>query len=123
MSRKLDDLDPHFLPLACVFLARCVEAGVMVAIINTRRTEIEQAANVAAGTSWVAHSKHQDGLAMDVAPFSQYALHGERKLEWDASDPAWATIGAIAARIGLRWGGLWKVRDMGHVEMPGSVVA
>lgn len=117
-SRRLDDLDPRFLPLACYFLARCVEAGIMVAIINTRRTDAEQAANLAAGVSWVSRSKHQDGLALDVAPFSQYALHGPDKLEWDANDPAWQIIGSIAGRIGLRWGGLWRVRDMGHVEMP-----
>lgn len=119
-SRKLDDLDPHFLPLACVFLARLVEARIPVVIIGTRRTQAEQDALVAAGYSWVPRSKHQDGLAIDVCPIEQFTLHGSMKLEWDADDPAWQTIGAAAEKLGLRWGGRFGPParpDLGHVEM------
>jgi peptidoglycan L-alanyl-D-glutamate endopeptidase CwlK len=116
MSRALDDLDPVFRPYAMALLARCVEAGILVAIVNTRRTAAEQAANVAKGVSWVAHSKHQDGLAIDVAPYAVWAEHGENKLNWDAEDPVWWRIGQIGESLGLRWGGRFSQVDPGHLE-------
>ena len=68
MSRKLDDLSPRMLPLAERLLARCVEQGIAVAIVDTLRTEAEHQANLARGVSWTKHSKHLDGDAIDVCP-------------------------------------------------------
>jgi peptidoglycan LD-endopeptidase CwlK len=117
VSRLLDDLDPTFKPLACELLARFTEQGYLVMIVNTRRTADEQAANVAKGVSWVKHSKHEDGLAIDVAPFQTWALYGPDKLQWDAHDPIWFKLGAIGEALGLRWGGRWvKTPDLGHFE-------
>jgi peptidoglycan L-alanyl-D-glutamate endopeptidase CwlK len=116
MSRALDDLHPKFKPLAMEFLARCVEAQVCVFIVDTLRTPAEHAANLARGVSWTQRSKHLDGLAIDVCPFKQYDLNGPDKLQWDASDPVWQRLGAIGETLGLRWGGRWKQRDMGHFE-------
>lgn len=115
-SRRLDDLDPRFKPIAIELLARCIEAKIPVMIVETRRSEAEHQANLAAGVSWVQRSLHIDGLAIDVCPFYQYTLHGPSKLQWDGNDPAWAAIGAIGERLGLRWGGRWKQRDLGHFE-------
>jgi D-alanyl-D-alanine carboxypeptidase len=86
----------------------------MVAIVNTRRTAAEQAANVAKGVSWVTHSKHQDGLAIDIAPYAMWEQHGANKLNWDGTDPVWQQIGHIGEALGLRWGG--HFRDYGHFE-------
>lgn len=119
MSRKLDDLDPQFKPLAMELLARLVEANIVVMIVNTRRTHAEQQANLANGVSWVQHSKHEEGLAIDVCPWGQYQLHGPDKLDWNASDPIWERIGAIGESLGLRWGGRWTKRDLGHFEQAG----
>jgi hypothetical protein len=47
MSRRLDDLDPRFRPLAFEFLARLTEAGIHVMIVDTLRTPAEHAANLA----------------------------------------------------------------------------
>ena len=116
MSRALDDLDPVFKPVAFELLARCVEAGIPVVVVDTRRTAAEQAANVAKGVSWVTRSKHQDGLAIDVCPISQYDAHGPDKLLWEAGDPIWQRLGAIGERLGLRWGGRWMQADLGHFE-------
>ena len=55
---------------------------------------------------------------MDVAPYEQFNLHGPDKLNFDAKDPIWQRIGKIAESLGLRWGGRWRKRDMGHIEMP-----
>ena len=47
----------------------------------------------------------------------QFELHGPEKLQWDADDEIWHRIGEIGESLGLRWGGRWKQRDMGHFEL------
>jgi len=116
MSRALDDLSPRFKPLAMELLARCVEAHIPVLVVDTLRTPAEHAANLANGVSWTVRSKHLDGDAIDIVPYSVYDLHGPGKLQWDAGDPIWQKLGAIGERLGLRWGGRWKQKDMGHFE-------
>ena len=116
MSRKLDDLAEVFRPVAMILLARLVEAKIPVLIVDTLRTPAEHQANLAAGVSWVKHSKHLDGLAIDLVPYSLFELHGTKKLEWDTSDPVWQDMGEIGEALGLRWGGRWTVKDMGHFE-------
>ena len=116
MSRRLDDLDPHFQPLAIELLARCVEANIPILIIDTLRTPEEHAVNLASGVSWVQRSKHLDGLAIDICPYDVYRLAGGNKLQWDSSHSVWARVGAIGEKLGLRWGGRWTKKDMGHFE-------
>ncbi|MEK9722471.1 MAG: M15 family metallopeptidase [Rhodospirillaceae bacterium] len=119
MSRALDDLSPRFKPLAMELLARTVEAGIPVLVVDTLRTPAEHAANLAKGVSWTVHSKHLDGDAIDIVPYSQYDLHGPDKLQWDAGDPIWQRLGAIGERLGLRWGGRFRPPakpDLGHFE-------
>jgi len=117
MNRSLDALHPDFKAKAIELLARAAEAGYPLMIIETLRTPEEHAANLAAGRSWTQHSKHLDGLAMDVAPYATYQLHGANKLDWDAADPVWQTLGEIGEKLGLRWGGRWQQKDMGHFEL------
>lgn len=116
MSRKLDDLSERFKPLAMELVARCVEAGLCILIVDTLRTPMEQAENVRRGVSWTPNSKHLTGDAIDLVPYDIYSLHGPDKLRWDNTDAAWQTMGAIGKRLGLRWGGEWTVKDMGHFE-------
>jgi peptidoglycan L-alanyl-D-glutamate endopeptidase CwlK len=118
VSRTLDDLSDRFKPLAIELIARCVEARVAVMIVDTLRTEAEQMANIAKGVSWTTHSKHLTGDAIDLVPYDVYNLHGADKLQWNANDPAWQVMGRIGESLGLRWGGRWKQRDMGHFEYP-----
>lgn len=123
MSRALNDLDQRFRPLAVEFLARCVEAGVMVMIVDTLRTPAEHADNLARGVSWTTRSKHLDGLAIDVAPFETFMLHGPDKLQWDASDTIWLKLGQIGEQVGMVWGGRWKkTPDVGHFEYRDAVI-
>ena len=107
------------LPLAMQLLARCVEAGIMVMIVDTLRTPEEQAANVAKGVSWTTKSKHLTGDAIDICPYDTYALHGPDKLQWDGSNPAWRQIGAIGESLGLKWGVIKNGEqiDPGHFEV------
>ena len=118
MSRKLDDLSPRMVPLAMQLIARCIEAGIMVMIVDTLRTKEEQAENLAKGVSWTLNSKHLTGDAIDVCPYAIYDLHGPDKLRWDETDPVWPRIGAIGESIGLKWGVIrnGKRMDLGHFE-------
>lgn len=117
MSQALDDLDPKFRPLAVELLARLLEAKLPVLIVETRRTPAQHALNLAKGVSWTSHSKHLDGLAIDLVPYDVFTLApGGDKLQWDAAHPAWQTIGRIGKALGLRWGGEWQQKDMGHLE-------
>lgn len=119
MSRRLDDLSPRMKPLAMELLARCVEKGIPVLIVDTLRTSAEQAEYLRRGVSWTIRSKHLTGDAIDVCPYMQFNLHGPDKLQWDANDPTWSTIGRIGEELGLVWGGRWtNSRDMGHFEIP-----
>lgn len=123
MNISLDSLDPRFKPMAVMLLARIVEARIPVLIVNTRRTDAEQADALARGVSWVPRSKHQDGLAIDLVPYETYQLHGGDKLNWSTADAVWLTLGTIGEGLGLRWGGRFKPlnrlgigRDPGHFE-------
>jgi peptidoglycan L-alanyl-D-glutamate endopeptidase CwlK len=117
MSRALDDLSPRMRPLAIELLARCIEAGIMVMIVDTLRTPAEQAENLRKGVSWTLKSRHLTGNAIDIAPYETYALHGPDKLQWDNDDAVWQRIGDIGESLGLTWGGRWKQHDMGHFEL------
>ena len=122
MDTSLDHLTPEFRPLAMELIARCVESGIHVVIINTLRSKAEQQAAIASGSSWTTKSKHlpqaPSGLsdAIDIAPLAQYIQHGSVKVNWNGSDPAWAKMIAIGEAIGLRSGKSFPKPDLGHFE-------
>lgn len=120
MSRRIDDLDPRFRATALELLGRLMERKCYVVVVDTLRTAEEQAEYVKKKVSMVARSKHQDGLAMDVVPVSQYLAQPGgpmMKVTWSSTAPEWQVIGEEAEKLGLRWGGRWKVpHDPGHVE-------
>jgi D-alanyl-D-alanine carboxypeptidase len=121
MSRKLDDLVPELRVKAFELIARCAELRVPIFIVDTLRTPQEQEIYLAKGVSWTPRSKHLVGRAIDVCPYQQFALHETVKLEWNADDPAWQTIGRIGKQLGLVWGGDWRHRDLSHFELPDEV--
>lgn len=114
MSRLLNDLAPVFKPLAFELLARFTEQQLPVMIITTRRSVAEQADAVARGVSWTLHSPHLYGLAIDVAPFSQWLEFGDDKLAWNLDDPQWPKLGAIGRALGLQWG---IIKDGAHMDL------
>lgn len=100
MSRSLNDLDPRFKPLAVEFLRRAEMAGFNLRVIETRRTLAQHKANVKAGVSWARHSKHIEGLAIDVCPVILL-----KEKNWAPDSPLWPALGAIGEAVGLFWGG------------------
>lgn len=123
-DRSLAGLDPKFRPFAEKLLAKAVEAGLPVMIVCTSRTQAEQDEAKATGHSQVDHSKHQDGLAIDICPYDTWNLHGPDKLKWDTTDPVWWQLGKLGEDLGLRWGGRFGQSDPaklgwdpGHFEL------
>ncbi len=137
MDRALDSLSSDFKLLVIDVLARLVEAGVAVMIVQTGRTPEEHAANLASGASAITVSKHEPRKmrghisgtaddtksdAIDLCPYATYRLKGPDKLEWAEDDApgaalAFQMIGDIGEAHGLRWGGRWKTpHDPGHLE-------
>lgn len=124
MSRSIEDLDPKFQPIARELVRLCREKIPDIVIVDTLRTEAEHKANITAGVSWAKRSKHQDGLAIDLAPASLM-----KQKNWAPKDPLWWTIAGIAVSLGLRSGMDWKGQglpaigttrpkwDPGHAEM------
>lgn len=136
MSRRLDDLCPRFRPVAESVIARCVEAGQAVLIVDTLRTLAEQAEYLRRGTSQTMNSLHlpqrscgvcselrnSDGSfgrshAIDLAPYEIWQANGPDKVSWDSAHPGWRVIGAAAAAAGATWGGHWRTfRDLAHIQ-------
>lgn len=138
MDRSLDSLSSDFKPLAIEVLARLVERGVHVLIVQTSRTKAEHEANIASGASRVGLSKHlprrlrgivegsaddDKADAIDLVPYEVFQLKGVDKLAWsDISSPeaaaAFTNIIELGEMLGLRSGGRWKnPHDPGHLEL------
>lgn len=122
--KSLSSLDPIFEPLAAELIHKIRVAGIEVAIIDTRRTQEEQDHNRLIGVSEVKHSKHQDGLAIDLCPVVLLT-----KKNWAPADPLWWKMAEIGLALGLRCGLNWDhpmppvgkpgpwFNDAGHFEM------
>jgi peptidoglycan L-alanyl-D-glutamate endopeptidase CwlK len=109
--RGIDKLIPPVEALAKRFLSLCEEAGYLVKITDTLRTEAEQNAIPAANTNArYPNSYHNWGLAFDFC-------RDVKGREWDNSDKFFNAVGAIGKSIGLTWGGDFKsIKDMPHLQ-------
>lgn len=90
--------------------------GIDFKVICTHRTQAEQDHLYAKGrtspgskVTWTKRSRHTDREAFDVVIVKR---NGD--LDWRGE--SYVRIGTLGKRIGLVWGGDWKVRDYGHFE-------
>lgn len=60
-------------------------------------------------------SYHQYGLAADVALIRNGRIVIDESGGWAAR--GYRLYGELAETVGLTWGGRWKMRDLGHVEL------
>lgn len=138
-SRKLEDLDPRFQPLAREFVARCADLGHPILVTSTRRYLPEQVAYFAQSReplaevnrlraianlppiteeqnrspiTWTMKSLHLDGLALDFAILKPGRLPSwDKVVDIDQDDvPDYEEVGIIAESLGLIWGGRWPIR-------------
>ena len=119
MIADLRALHPYFRDKVEELIRRCNKVGISLAVVETYRTPSKQAEYFAMGKKYTkttgGKSRHQYGLAVDVVPIiNSVAVWNNHKL--------WNKIGIIGERLGLRWGGRWRILyDPGHFEWVGGV--
>lgn len=120
-NRKWAKLNPEFQQrLLAVFKIMQARYGYQMALIEGYRSPARQAQLEAEGSN-VTHagayqSYHQFGLAADCAFYRDGKLViRERNDPW--AQRGYALYGKVAEAAGLVWGGSWKMRDLGHVEL------
>ncbi|MEX2233696.1 MAG: M15 family metallopeptidase [Cyclobacteriaceae bacterium] len=119
MIADLQALHPYFRDRIVELIRVCNEAGITVAIVESYRTPAKQAEYYAMGKKYTStpggKSRHQYGIAVDVVPVvDSVAVWDNHKL--------WKKIGLAGERLGLQWGGRWRVLyDPGHFEWSGGL--
>ena len=104
-------LDQDFMQLILYLLTRMEARGYPMVLLEGYRSPekqavlAEQGAHVTQAGAW--QSKHQFGLAVDLAPMKNGALMISARDAW-AFD-AYQALGEEAQAIGLNWGGRWSI--------------
>jgi hypothetical protein len=127
VHRELGRLDPEFRARLEAALDDARAAGIDPAVLETWRSPQRQRWLWSQGRvepflkapkrTWARRSRHQDGLAADVAP------RAAGRVDWSRTD-LFDRWGRIAEARGLVWGGRFRDRqgrslyDGPHVEMP-----
>jgi peptidoglycan LD-endopeptidase CwlK len=93
--------------------------GYQMALVEGYRSPERQTILAGYGTHVTAagayQSYHQYGLAADSAFYRNGKLVISEKDPWAME--GYRLFGQCAESVGLVWGGRWKMRDLGHVEM------
>jgi hypothetical protein len=119
MIADLNALHPYFRGKIVALINKCKAAGIQLAVVESYRTHSKQAEYYAMGRKYTSKpggkSRHQYGLAVDVVPIvDSVAVWNNHRL--------WRKIGSIGERLGLTWGGRWRVLyDPGHFEWSGGL--
>lgn len=119
-SRNWQQLDPEFAQrLLRVIKIMRERHGYEVALIEGYRSPERQTELAALGghvTQAAAYmSYHQFGLAADCAFLRDGKLIISERDAWAAR--GYALYGEVAESVGLTWGGRWRMRDLGHIEL------
>jgi hypothetical protein len=114
MIADLHSLHPYFRDRVVDLIRACKAQGIELAVVESFRTHAKQSEYFGMGRKYTrskgGKSKHQYGLAVDVVPI----VNGVA--QWE-NDRLWRRVGVIGERMGLRWGGRWKVPyDPAHFE-------
>lgn len=122
-DRDWSKLDPDFRLVVFRLLKRLAARGIQMTLVEGYRTPARQEL-LAADARLVTRargfeSRHQYGLAVDLAPLVDgRALISERD---GRAAAAYQALGEEAEAMGLVWGGRWTFRDLMHVEAPGVI--
>jgi peptidoglycan L-alanyl-D-glutamate endopeptidase CwlK len=120
--------DPKFLKPELAFkvgrlFERMILVGAPVRIIETARSIERQkwlwdSGRVRVGpvvtNAKPGESKHTPDLN-GLSSACDFCFEGDDPF---GSDQPWQLFGTEAEKIGLVWGGKWRIRDLGHVELP-----
>ena len=124
-DRDWGKLDSRFTQPVLQVLARLQSRGYTFALLEGYRSPDRQEKLADLGghvtSARAFQSKHQYGVAADLAPVS------DGKLLISERDPramqAYLALGEEAEKSGLTWGGRWWFKDYGHIEISGSIAS
>lgn len=122
-DRDWSKLNPQFVQQVLQLMKKMQERGYPLALLEgyrspERQDDLAQLANVVTKAKG-GQSKHQYGLAVDLAPIKDGKVVISEKDPW-AFD-AYQALGEEAVALGLTWGGKWSFKDYGHIEQTGSL--
>jgi len=122
-NRDWSRLDPNFMAVALKVFARLEARGYPFTLLEGYRSPERQDALADTGThvtnARAFQSKHQYGLALDAAPLRNGRLVISERDPWAME--AYLALGEEAENAGLLWGGRWRLKDYGHIEVAGMV--
>ena len=112
--RDISELTPAAQRACRLFLERCAQRGLIVFITETYRSQERQDYLYSLGrtrsgskVTWTRNSRHTSRRAWDIACRGG-TLYNAVVL---------AQCGAVAAELGITWGGTWKTPDTPHFEV------
>jgi peptidoglycan L-alanyl-D-glutamate endopeptidase CwlK len=122
-DRNWGRLNPAFTQTVLLVLARMEARGYPMALLEGYRSPERQDMLAASGAhvtnARAYQSKHQYGLAADLAPVKDGRLRISEQDSWAMQ--AYQALGDEVERAGLVWGGRWSLKDYGHIEVAGPV--
>lgn len=123
-DRDWNKLNPDFMQQILLVLARLEGRGYPFALLEGYRSPERQEKLADLGSHVTSarafQSKHQFGLAADLAPVRGGKLIISERDPWAME--AYLALGEEAEKAGLTWGGRWWFKDYGHLERSGPLI-
>jgi len=124
-NRDWSRLNPAFVQTVLRVMAAMKERGFAMVLLEGYRSPERQNALATQGNHVTqakgGESKHQYGLAVDLAPIRNGKVVISERDPWAMQ--AYQALGEEAQAAGLTWGGNWSFKDFGHIEQTGSIRA
>ncbi|SCK08640.1 peptidoglycan L-alanyl-D-glutamate endopeptidase CwlK [Vogesella sp. LIG4] len=122
-DRDWSRLDPAFVQTVLRVMAKMEARGFPMTLLEGYRSAARQDALAGQATLVTkakgGQSKHQYGLAVDLAPVRNGKVVISERDPWAMQ--AYVALGEEAGAASLTWGGNWSFKDYGHIERSGSL--
>lgn len=122
-NRDWSHMNPAFVQTVLRVMVAMRARGFGMVLLEGYRSPERQNALAAQGNHVTqakgGQSKHQYGLAVDLAPMRAGKVVISERDPWAMQ--AYQALGEEAQAAGLTWGGNWSFKDYGHIEQTGSL--
>ena len=123
VDRDWSKLDQNFVQVVLRLMNNMQARGYGLVLVEGYRSPERQDQLAQSGRNVTqargGQSKHQYGLAVDLAPMQDGHVVLSEQDPWALA--AYQAMGEEAEKLGLTWGGRWTFRDYGHVESPQKI--